>query len=47
MNEFGVWELKIPNKPDGSSPIDHKSRIKVSKHFQWTIPVFGLIFIKT
>lgn len=28
-NEFGVWELKIPNKPDGSSPIAHESRIKV------------------
>ena len=30
VNEFGVWELQIPNKPNGSSPIDHKSRIKVA-----------------
>ena len=29
-NEFGVWELTIPYKEDGSSPIPHGSKVKVS-----------------
>ena len=28
-NEFGVWELTIPYKEDGSSPIPHGSKVKV------------------
>jgi len=27
-NEFGVWELFIPNHPDGSCPIPHYTKIK-------------------
>ena len=30
-NEFGVWELFIPNNPDGSSPIPHGTKVKVSE----------------
>ena len=30
-NEFGVWELTLPYKEDGSSPIPHGSKVKVSK----------------
>lgn len=29
-NEFGVWELALPYKEDGSSPIPHGSKVKVS-----------------
>uniref|UniRef100_A0A0D3F5W2 Q-enzyme n=1 Tax=Oryza barthii TaxID=65489 RepID=A0A0D3F5W2_9ORYZ len=28
-NEFGVWEIFLPNNADGSSPIPHGSRVKV------------------
>ncbi len=28
-NEFGVWELTLPYKEDGSSPIPHGSKVKV------------------
>nr|CAB3449921.1 unnamed protein product [Digitaria exilis] len=28
-NEFGVWEVFLPNNADGSSPIPHGSRVKV------------------
>lgn len=30
-NEYGVWELTLPYKEDGSSPIPHGSKVKVSK----------------
>lgn len=29
-NEFGVWELTLPYKEDGSSPIPHGSKVKVA-----------------
>lgn len=29
-NEYGVWELFIPNLPDGSSPIKHGSKVKAA-----------------
>ena len=35
-NEFGVWELTIPYKADGSSPIPHGSKVKVSVNQQQT-----------
>ncbi|XP_020586593.1 1,4-alpha-glucan-branching enzyme 1, chloroplastic/amyloplastic-like isoform X2 [Phalaenopsis equestris] len=28
-NEFGVWEIILPNNPDGSSVISHGSRVKI------------------
>ncbi|KAL7247874.1 hypothetical protein ACSBR2_002724 [Camellia fascicularis] len=28
-NEFGVWEIFLPNNADGSSPIPHGSRVKI------------------
>ncbi|XP_020979293.1 1,4-alpha-glucan-branching enzyme 1, chloroplastic/amyloplastic-like [Arachis ipaensis] len=28
-NEFGVWEIFLPNNADGSPPIPHGSRVKV------------------
>lgn len=28
-NEFGVWEIFLPNNADGSSPIPHGSRLKI------------------
>lgn len=28
-NEFGVWELFLPNNADGSQPIPHGSRVKI------------------
>ncbi|XP_039125047.1 LOW QUALITY PROTEIN: 1,4-alpha-glucan-branching enzyme 2-2, chloroplastic/amyloplastic-like [Dioscorea cayenensis subsp. rotundata] len=28
-NEFGVWELFLPNNADGSPPIPHGSRVKI------------------
>jgi len=28
-NEYGVWEVFLPNNADGSSPIPHGSRVKV------------------
>jgi len=27
--DFGVWEIFLPNNPDGSCPIPHRSKIKV------------------
>ncbi|ORY03399.1 glycoside hydrolase [Basidiobolus meristosporus CBS 931.73] len=29
-DEFGVWEVLVPNKPDGTVAIPHDSRIKIS-----------------
>lgn len=29
QNEFGVWEIFLPNNVDGSPPIPHGSRVKV------------------
>ncbi|KAK4833753.1 hypothetical protein QYF36_010671 [Acer negundo] len=29
QNEFGVWEIFLPNNADGSSPIPHGSRVKI------------------
>ena len=29
QNEFGVWEIYLPNKVDGSPPITHGSWVKV------------------
>ncbi|PIA39220.1 hypothetical protein AQUCO_02700415v1 [Aquilegia coerulea] len=29
QNEFGVWEVFLPNNADGSSPIPHGSRVKI------------------
>ncbi|RZC76872.1 hypothetical protein C5167_001026 [Papaver somniferum] len=29
QNEFGVWELFLPNNADGSAPIPHGSRVKI------------------
>ncbi|XP_027072580.1 1,4-alpha-glucan-branching enzyme 1, chloroplastic/amyloplastic-like isoform X3 [Coffea arabica] len=29
QNEFGVWEIFLPNNADGSPPIPHGSRVKV------------------
>jgi len=29
-NEFGVWEIFLPNKPDGSSAIPHATKVKIS-----------------
>eukprot|EP00850_Spirogloea_muscicola_P025155 SM002328S08027 [mRNA] locus=s2328:533:1755:- [translate_table: standard] len=28
-NDFGVWELKLPNNVDGSPAIPHGSRVKI------------------
>lgn len=28
--EFGKWEITLPANPDGSCPIKHMSRVKVS-----------------
>ncbi|KAK9717434.1 alpha-1,4-glucan branching enzyme [Basidiobolus ranarum] len=28
--EFGVWEILLPNKPDGTTAIPHDSKIKIS-----------------
>lgn len=33
QNEFGVWEVFLPNNADGSSPIPHGSRVKVGVFF--------------
>lgn len=30
QNEFGVWEIFLPNNADGSPPIPHGSRVKVN-----------------
>lgn len=30
QNEFGVWEIFLPNNADGSPPIPHGSRVKVT-----------------
>lgn len=29
QNEFGVWEIFLPNNADGSPAIPHGSRVKV------------------
>jgi len=29
-DDFGRWDIFLPNNPDGSSPIPHKSKLKVS-----------------
>lgn len=29
QNEFGVWEIFLPNNADGSAPIPHGSRVKI------------------
>lgn len=29
QNEFGVWEIFLPKKADGSPPIPHGSRVKI------------------
>lgn len=29
QNEFGIWEIFLPNNADGSPPIPHGSRVKV------------------
>lgn len=31
QNEFGVWEIFLPNNTDGSPAIPHGSRVKVTK----------------
>lgn len=31
-NEFGVWEVFLPNNADGSTPIPHGSRVKIRMH---------------
>ena len=41
-NEFGVWELTIPYKEDGSSPIPHGSKVKVSVD-KWLSPVICIM----
>lgn len=41
-NEFGVWELTIPYKEDGSSPIPHGSKVKVSVD-NWLSPVICIM----
>lgn len=28
--EFGVWSVTIPNKPDGSCPIEHSTKVKAT-----------------
>lgn len=33
QNEFGVWEIFLPNNADGTSPIPHGSRVKVAFPF--------------
>lgn len=30
QNEFGVWEIFLPNNADDSLPIPHGSRVKVT-----------------
>lgn len=30
QNEFGVWEIFLPNNTDGSPAIPHGSRVKVT-----------------
>lgn len=30
QNEFGVWEIFLPNNADGSPAIPHGSRVKVN-----------------
>lgn len=30
QNDFGVWEIFLPNNADGSLPIPHGSRVKVT-----------------
>ena len=34
QNEFGVWEIFLPNNVDGSPAIPHGSRVKVC-HDSW------------
>ncbi|KAJ1674140.1 alpha-1,4-glucan branching enzyme, partial [Spiromyces aspiralis] len=29
-DEFGVWQCYVPNKPDGSLPIEHGSKVKIT-----------------
>ncbi|KAJ3111534.1 alpha-1,4-glucan branching enzyme [Phlyctochytrium bullatum] len=29
-NDFGVWEITLPNNPDGSRPIPHDTKVKIS-----------------
>lgn len=33
QNEFGVWEIFLPNNADGSAPIPHGSRVKVNNYY--------------
>ena len=40
QNEYGVWEVFLPNNADGSSPIPHGSRVKV--HFSCLVSYFWL-----
>lgn len=34
QDDFGVWEIFLPNNADGSPPIPHGSRVKV--RFPWS-----------
>ncbi|CAJ1886898.1 unnamed protein product [Sphenostylis stenocarpa] len=44
LNEFGVWEIFLPNNVDGSPPIPHGSRVKIrmntSSGFKDSIPAW-------
>lgn len=35
QNEFGVWEIFLPNNADGSTAIPHGSRVKVTFLSDW------------
>lgn len=45
QNEFGVWEVFLPNNADGSSPIPHGSRVKVF-FTAWSVFFFGLAHLQ-
>lgn len=35
QNEYGAWEVFLPNNADGSPPIHHGSRVKVCSMGTW------------
>ncbi len=38
-DEFGIWSITIPNKPDGSCPIPHSTKVKATVVSQGGMPL--------
>jgi len=41
-NQYGIWEIFIPNKMDGSPGIPHNSQVKVLKFNIYLYYLFSL-----